>query len=111
MRVVVLGTPSLFTEGIAARLGQHPDLIDLEVVDSRDANGLARTVANRPEVILFEEGEESMERPCPLMDLLVSGPKVRVIRLDASQDQIRVFTSEQRSVSEPRDLLGIVLHP
>lgn len=109
VRVVVLGAPSLFTEGIAAQLGKHSDLIDLAVIDSRGSRGLARAAASEPEVVLFESGEEAVERACPLVDLLESAPRVRVIRLDPSGDQIRVFTSEQRSVGGPNDLLDMVL--
>jgi DNA-binding NarL/FixJ family response regulator len=107
--VVVLKAPSLFTEGIAARLGQHPDEIELEVVDSRDAVRLASTMSNPPDVILFEAGDENVERHCLLVDLLTAAPGIKVVRLDASQDRMLVFTGEQRSINEPRELLRFVL--
>ena len=108
-RVVVLATPSLFTEGIARRLGEHADQIELMVVDSREADAMARTMAARPTVILFEARDGNVEHPCPLGQLLETTPMVRLIRLDPSQDQIQVVTSEQRTVREPIDLISTVL--
>jgi DNA-binding NarL/FixJ family response regulator len=108
-RVVVLKAPTLFTEGIAARLGQHPEEIELAVVDSRDADALAKTIASRPEVVLFEAHDENLERSCPLVDLLEAVPTVKVIRLDSSQDRVQIVTSEQRSVNEPIDLIDMLL--
>jgi hypothetical protein len=101
----------LFTQGIATRLGQHADQIELTVVDSRDADALARAMATRPEVVLFEARDVNVERPCPLRELIDAAPLVRLIRLDPSQDRVRVVTSEQRMVSEPIDLIGMVLAP
>jgi DNA-binding NarL/FixJ family response regulator len=110
-RVVVLGKPSLFTEGIAARLGQHADQVELVVVDSREADAMARAIAARPAVVLVEANDEHVDRPCPLGDLLEAVPAVRLIRLDPSEDRIRVVTSEQRTVNDPIDLINVVLTP
>jgi hypothetical protein len=109
VRVVVLSTPSLLTEGVATRLGQHLDQVELEVVDSRDVNALRKTIAAKPEVILFEARDGNVECPCPLVDLLAAAPVVRVIRMDSGQDQVQLLTSERRTVAEPMDLIHMVL--
>ena len=108
---MVLGRHSLFTEGIAARLGQHADQVELVVVDSRDADAISRAIAARPAVVLVEANDEHVDRRCPLGDLLEAVPQVRLIRLDPSQDRIRVVTSEQRMVNDPIDLINAVLTP
>ncbi len=36
---------------------------------------------------------------------------VKIIRLDPSRDEIQVVTSEQKTVREPMDLIGMVLSP
>jgi DNA-binding NarL/FixJ family response regulator len=110
-RVVVLTAPSLFTEGIATRLREHTDRIELEVVDSRNDDALATAIAARPEVVLLEACDRNADTHCPLDDLLAAVPSVKVIRLDPSRDQIQVVTSEQRTVRDPMDLIGIVLPP
>lgn len=110
-RVVVLVSSSLLTEGVATRLGQHLDQIELHVVDSREPDAVARTLAARPEVILFEAHDGNVEAPCPLVDLLEAAPLVRVVRLDPGQDQVRLLTSQQQRVGEPMDLVHMVLAP
>ena len=111
IRVVVLTAPSLFTEGIATRLSEHADQIELEVVDSRNAEALAKAIAARPAVVLLEARDSNAASPCLLEDLLGAVPSVKIIRLDPSRDQIQVVTSEQRTVSDPIDLIGMVLPP
>ena len=111
IRVVVLTAPSLFTEGIATRLREHSDRIELEVVDSRNADALAKAIAAGPAVVLLEARDRNIERSCPLVDLLAAAPSVKIIRLDPSRDEIQVVTSEQRTVSDPMDLIGMVLPP
>jgi hypothetical protein len=110
-RVVVLAAPSLFTEGIAARLGQHADRIDLSIVDSRDTDAVARSIAARPAVVLLEAQDENVEGPCSLMDLMAAVPDIKLIRLDPSHDQVQVVISEQVTVREPMDLISLVLSP
>jgi hypothetical protein len=105
----MLRAPSLLSEGIAARLGQHLDQLDLEVVDTSDAEGVARAVASRPQVVLFEARDTHIESPCPLSELLAAASPVRLIRLDADHDQIQLVTSEVRDVSRPGELLSLVL--
>lgn len=90
---------------------QHLDQVDLHVVNSQDADAVARTLAIKPDVILFEAQDGNVECACPLVDLLAAAPLVRVIRLDVGNEQVRLLTSEQKAVSEPIDLISMVLTP
>ena len=110
-RVVVLTSHSMFTEGIATRLGQHLDRIDLELVDSRHSDCLQRIRESQPSVIVLEADDENIERFCPLGQILAAAPEVKIIRLDPDLDRIHVVTSELRSVNEPTDLISILLPP
>jgi hypothetical protein len=101
----------MFTEGIATRLGQHLDRIDLELVDSRDSSCLAKIREARPAVIVLEVNDENVERFCPLSEILAATPEVKVFRLDPDFDRIHVVTGELRSVNEPADLISMLLPP
>lgn len=101
----------MFTEGIASRLGQHLDRIDLELVDSRDSDCLAKIREAQPSVIVLEVNDENVERFCPLGEILAAAPEVKVIRLDPDFDRIHVVTSELKSVNEPTDLINVLLAP
>jgi hypothetical protein len=107
-RVLVLTAHSLFTEGVANRLGQESELIDLEVVDSRDADAVSRVLADAPPVVLFEARDDNVECASPLVELL-SRDRVKVIRLDPSCDQVQVLTGERHGLQDPKDLIGMVL--
>jgi DNA-binding NarL/FixJ family response regulator len=110
-RVVVLTAHSMFTEGIATRLGQYLDQIEVQMVDSRDSDCLVRIREAQPAVIVLEANDENVERSCPLDDILAAAPEVKVIRLDPDLDRIHVVTSELRTVAGPADLIGMLLPP
>jgi hypothetical protein len=97
-RVLVLTAHSLFTEGVANRLGQESERIDLHVVDSSDADAVSKMMEDAPAV----------ECASPLVELL-GKREVKVIRLDPGRDEVQVVTSERRSLEDPKDLLGLVL--
>lgn len=110
-RVVVLTAHSMFTEGIATRLGQYLDRIDLQVVDTRDPGCLKHIREAHPSVIVLEANDENVERYCSLSEILANAPEVKVIRLDPDLDQIHVVTSELKTVHEPTELIGMLLPP
>ncbi len=107
-RVLVLTAHSLFTEGVANRLGQELERIDLHVVDSSDADAVSKMMEDAPAVVLFEAHDENVECASPLVELL-GKREVKVIRLDPGRDEVQVVTSERRSLEDPKDLLGLVL--
>jgi len=107
-RVLVLTAHSLFTEGVANRLGQESERIDLHVVDSSDADAVSKMMEDAPAVVLFEAHDENVECASPLVELL-GKREVKVIRLDPGRDEVQVVTSERRSLEDPKDLLGLVL--
>jgi hypothetical protein len=101
----------MFTEGVASRLGQHRDRIDLELVDSRDSDCLAKIREARPAVIVLEADDENIERFCPLGQILAAAPEVKLFRLDPGLDRIHVVTGELKSVNEGTDLISMLLPP
>ena len=107
-RVLVLTAHSLFTEGVANRLGQESERIDLEVVDSSDAAAVSKVMQDTPTVVLFEAHDVNVECVSPLVELLGKS-EVRVIRLDPVRDEVQVVTSHRRSLEEPKDLIDLVL--
>lgn len=108
---MVLTAHSMFTEGVATRLRQHLDQIDLFVVDSGEPDCLTKVKQARPTVILLEANDENTERFCPLGEILEAGPDVRVIRLDPDLDRIHVVTSQVHTVNAPTDLISMLIPP
>ena len=104
-RVVILSDQSLFAEGIASRLRQYLQLVELEVVDPRQPDAMAQVTAARPSVVILDVTYSGDTQVCSLGNLLLSFPKLKVICLDLQQEQIQVVTSEQHTAVEVRDLV------
>ena len=107
-RVVICSSRSLFGEGIASRLRQHLGAHELQIVDARQTDALARVIAARPSAVILDATDEEVARRCPLSDLLSALPSLTVIRLDPQQKQVQVVTSEQRAANEASDLIDIL---
>jgi hypothetical protein len=101
----------MFTEGIATRLGQYLDRIDVQVIDSRGPNCLTKVGEAHPAVIVVEANDENLDMLCPLDQLLGAAPEVKIIRLDPDLDQIHVVTGELKTLQRPGDLINMLLPP
>jgi len=108
MRVVILSSHSLFAEGVASRLRQHSEYVDLHHVDVRQPNSLQRVLDARPSVVILDATEPDIDRQCPLGAMFQSLPSLKVIRLDPHQDHVQVVTSEKRLAGEVRDLVDLI---
>ena len=106
-RVVVLSSHSLFTEGVASRLKQHVDRVDLQHVDVQRADALELIVASRPAVIIVDAGQDLGDH-CSLGKILQALPTVKVIRLDPQQERVQLVTSEQHPAGEVSDLIELI---
>jgi len=107
-RVVILSSHSLFAEGVASRLRQHSGHVDLQHVDVRQPNALARVFDAQPSVVILDATDPDIDRQCPLGVMFQSLPALKVIRLDPQQDHVQVVTSEQRLAGEVRDLVDLI---
>ncbi len=107
-RVVVLSTQSLFAEGIANRLQQHLRQVEFKIVDPRQPDTMAQIIAIQPSIVFLDVTDLEAVRYCSLSKLLLSLPKLKVIRLNPQQGQIQVVTSEQHRVTEVRDLVDVI---
>jgi DNA-binding NarL/FixJ family response regulator len=107
-RVVILSAHSLFAEGIARRLQEYLQLAKLEIVDPRHLDAMAQISAARPSIVILDVTDSKVTQFCPLSNLLLSFPELRVICLDPQQDQIQVVTGEKRKAVEVRDLAEVI---
>ncbi len=110
-RVVILSGHSLFAEGIASRLRQHPEALDLHIVDPHVPGAIDQVAAAHPSAVIVDATDLEAEQLCPLSSLLVQLPALKVIRLDPQRNQIQVVTSAERIVTEVRDLLEVIDAP
>ena len=107
-RVVILSGRSLFAEGVASRLRQHSDQIELHNVDYRQADALAQVIALQPSTVILDATDPDVDTQCPLGSVLEALPSLKVLRLGPQQNQVQVVTSEQRQATEVSDLISLI---
>jgi DNA-binding NarL/FixJ family response regulator len=103
-RVVILSGQSLFAEGIASRLRQCLESVELEIVDPRRPDATAQISAAEASIVILDVTDPGVTQFCSLSELLLSLPRIKIICLDPQQEQIQVVTSEQHPAVEVRDL-------
>jgi len=106
--VIILSNQSLFAEGIASRLRQYLQLVQLEIIAPWQSDAMSRIVAARPSVVILDDTDPEIAHYCPLDKLLRLLPKLKVIILNLQQEQVRVLDSEQRMVTQVRDLAKMI---
>ncbi|HEY4690891.1 MAG TPA: hypothetical protein VIK33_16385 [Anaerolineae bacterium] len=107
-RVIVLSPRSLFAEGVASRLRQHVDQIDLHTIDSREPDALTKVIAMRPDAVILDATDTEIERLCPLKAMLEALPTLKILRLDPQHEHVHVVTSEQHPAGEIGDLISLI---
>jgi len=108
MLIVILSSHSLFTDGVASRLREYPQRIDVRFVDPQQPDYVEQINAIQPAAIVIDAANEESPQCCPLCDLLVSFSNLTIFYLEAQQNDIQIVTSVRHSLNEIRDLIEIV---
>jgi DNA-binding NarL/FixJ family response regulator len=108
-RVVILSGQSLFTEGIASRLREHISQLELTVIDPRGTDALEQIKNYQPSAVLLDATDSEVAELCPLNEILMAVPEVKVLRLDPRREQFQVVTSEEKVAGLVRDLVDVIM--
>jgi DNA-binding NarL/FixJ family response regulator len=108
IRVVIWSSRTLFAEGIAQRLRQSPELLELHLVDAQPTDALEQVVSAEPSMVLLDATDEETTRQCPLHQLFSALPSLTVVYLDPQQQRMQVVTSAQRSITAFKDLIEVI---
>ena len=107
-RVIILSGRSLLAEGVASRLRQHPQRVNLEVMDARLPDAVSRIVSAQPSAVILESSDAEIGPLCLLSRLQLAFPGLTVIYLDRELDRIHLMTSEQLPAKQVSDLLEVI---
>lgn len=107
-RVVILSGHSLFVEGISTRLRQVLASDEIETIDARHDDAIARVAAAQPAIVILEASDVDVENSCSLSALLNVLSSLTVIRLDRDQDFIQVVTTKKQAVGQVGDLIDMI---
>ena len=107
-KVVILSGRSIFAEGVANRLRQNLDELEIKVIDIRELEALEGVVAIRPSTVIFDATDAEITDGDWLTRLLTALPMLQIVSIDPLKDQIQVVTSEQRPMGQVHQLVDII---
>jgi hypothetical protein len=108
VRTVVLSGRSLFPQGVANRLRQYLQPAEIEILDPRQSDVIARIATAPPGAVILDGTDSEIARRCSLSSLLLASPELKVIVLDPREDRAQIVTSEQHLTSSVRDLAALI---
>ena len=107
-RLTILSNHSLFSEGVASRLRQYPDRVDLFFVNPQQADYLEQIKEICPSAVIVDAADNDSTRCRTLCELLMALEDVTIIRLDVQHNDIQILFSYQQPLNEVRDIIDIV---
>ena len=107
-RIVILSGHSLFAEGVASRLRQYPQRVDVRFVDPQQLDYVDQITAIQPSAVIIDAADTDTTQCCVLCDLLSALENVTIVRLEVQKKDIRVITSVRQQFDEVRDILDII---
>jgi DNA-binding NarL/FixJ family response regulator len=109
--VVILSGHSLFAEGIASRLQQHIEQVDVVFVDPDQETYLDRLAEIQPSTVFIDALDEKTTQCCLLCELLIAFPEITLVRLTVDQEDVQFIASQKHCFEEVQDLIDILLPP
>jgi DNA-binding NarL/FixJ family response regulator len=110
-RVVILSGHSLFTEGIAIRLQQIAEQVEVVFVDPGQKEYLDQVAELQPSTVFIDALDDKTTQCCLLCELLIAFPDIRLVRLNVDQEDVQVIASHKQFFEEVQDLIEILLPP
>jgi hypothetical protein len=63
----------------------------------------------QPSSVIMDASDTDVAELCPLPEILMAVPAVKVLRLDPQREQVQVVTSEQKVAGQVRDLVDMIM--
>ena len=106
--VLILSGHSLFAEGVASRLKQFPEQVEVKVLAPQHPHVLKRISALNPTVVIMDPTDNQTNQLCPLSSLLQAFPDLKVIQLNPEQEYIQVVTSKKHLAAGVSELIKVI---
>jgi len=108
LNVVILTHNSLLSGGIASKLREYKESLDVQTLDLKAKNVLKVLKQKAPDVIILDAGDSKICAKTPIVKLLEAAPNAKVIRLDLESDSVKVFSSTEKKVAHAHDLVKLI---
>ena len=110
-RVVILSGHSLFAEGIASRLQQYAEQVEVVFIDPGQDEYLERVDHLQPSTVFIDALDSKTNQCCMLCELLIEFPNITLVRLTVDQKDVQVISSKKQQFDDVQDLVNIFLPP
>jgi DNA-binding NarL/FixJ family response regulator len=110
-RIVILSGHSLFAEGIASRLQQYTEQMEVVFVDPGQDEYLEQVENIQPSAVFIDALDAKITQCCFLSELLIEFPNITLVRLTVDQKDVQVISSKKRQFDDVQDLINIFLPP
>jgi DNA-binding NarL/FixJ family response regulator len=107
-RVVILSNHSLFAEGVATRLRQEQQRLEIHYLDPHQQRFIEQIAALQPDGVIINATDTESEQICTLCTLLADLPTIRIIRLAVQEQDVQVITSQRLVFAEVLDLVDLL---
>jgi DNA-binding NarL/FixJ family response regulator len=108
-RIVILSSHSLFIEGVASRLRQYPQRVEVRFVDPQLPDYIEQIDGIRPSAVILDAADTQTTQCCLLCELLIATPNITVVRLMVDQKDVQVIASKRQCFEGVQDLIEILL--
>lgn len=106
-RIVILSGHSLFVEGIATRLQQMPNRVEVVFIDPNLGDYLEQITSIQPSAVLIDAQDAKNAQCCLLCELLLAFPDITLLRLAVDQTDVQVVVSQRHRLQEVQDLIDV----
>lgn len=107
-QVAILSNHSLFAEGVATRLRQEEQRLEIHYLDPRQHSVVDHIAALQPDVVIIDATDTESDQICTLCTLLSALPTIRIIRLAAQEQEVQIITSQRLVFAGVLDLIELL---
>jgi hypothetical protein len=107
-RIAIVSGQSLYAEGLASKLSNHLDKVDLQLIDANTQDVLEILRTSMPSVVILDDSDPDIDNLCPIANMLIHLPGLTVVRLDPREMRVNVVTSQERSIQRIDDLVNFI---
>jgi hypothetical protein len=107
-QIVILSGHSLFAEGVASRLRQYPQRVNVHFVDPQHTDYMDQVKDIHPTAVVLDAADVDNSQCCLLCDLLMAMPNLTIVRLEAQKADIQIVNSSHHHINEVRDIIDII---
>jgi DNA-binding NarL/FixJ family response regulator len=102
---------SLLLEGVASRLLDLTEDVELHTFDPQALDLLKVVAGSKPEVVLLDEQDPLVRERCALADLLRELPEARILLLNSERSDLQIITNRRIRIENSEALLDHILQP